>query len=81
MITLQKIFDADSAQNAPDARREIFEERGVLCVRRSDEEIEATQQMEYFQRNQHILFSSAFSMALISALVTIRGGTRRSIFF
>ncbi len=25
---------------------------GVLGVRRSDEEIEATQQMEYFQRNQ-----------------------------
>jgi len=34
------------------ARREIFEERGVLSVRRSDEEIAATQQMGYFQRNQ-----------------------------
>ena len=42
----------DSAQNASDARREISEERGVLGVRRSDEEIEATQQMGYFQRNQ-----------------------------
>ncbi len=47
MITLQ-----NSAQNAPDARREIFEERGVLGVRRSNEEIEATQQMGYFQQNQ-----------------------------
>ena len=52
MITLQKVMKYDSAQNAPDARREIFEERGVLIVRRSDEEIEATQHMGYFQRNQ-----------------------------
>ena len=53
MIILQKVYKADSAQNAPDARREISEERGVLSVRRSDEEIEATQQMEYFQRNHN----------------------------
>jgi hypothetical protein len=52
MITLQKVLKYDSAQNALDARREIFEERGVLSVRRSDEEIVATQQMGYFQRNQ-----------------------------
>jgi hypothetical protein len=52
MITLRKVLKQDSAQNAPDARREIFEERGVLSVRRMGEEIEATQQMGYFQRNQ-----------------------------
>jgi hypothetical protein len=52
VITLQKALKQDSAQNAPDARREIFEERGVLSIRRSDEKIEATQQMEYFERNQ-----------------------------
>ena len=52
LITLQKVLKHDSAQNAPDARREISEERGVLGVRRSDEEIEATQQMGYFERNQ-----------------------------
>jgi len=69
-----------SAQNAPDARREIFEERGVFCVRRSDEEIEATQQMEYFERNHHILLLIASNMASISALVTNKGGTKRSIF-
>ena len=57
MIILQKVYKADSAQNAPDARREISEERGVLSVRRSDEEIEATQQMEYFQRNHNRVFS------------------------
>jgi len=51
LITPQKVLKQDSAQNAPDARREISEERGVLSVRRSDEEIEATQQMGYFQRN------------------------------
>jgi len=28
-----------------------FPRKGVLSVRRSDEEIEATQQMGYFQRN------------------------------
>ena len=49
-----KSLKQDSAQNAPDARREIFEERGVLSVRRMGEEIEATQQMEYFQRNQSL---------------------------
>jgi hypothetical protein len=38
-----KSLKYDSAQNASDARREIYEERGVLSVRRSDEEIEATQ--------------------------------------
>jgi hypothetical protein len=52
MITLRKVLKQDSAQSAPDARREIFEERGVLGVSRSDEEIKATQQMGYFQRNQ-----------------------------
>ena len=51
LITPQKVLKQDSAQNVPDARREISEERGVLSVRRSDEEIEATQQMGYFQRN------------------------------
>jgi len=53
LIALQKAFRADFAQNASDARREIFEEQGVLSVRRSDEEVEATQQMKYFQRNQY----------------------------
>ncbi len=52
MNTLKKVIINDSAQNAPDARREILEDRGVLSVRRSDEEIEATQQTGYFQRNQ-----------------------------
>jgi len=52
LITLQKVPKQDSAQNAPDARREIFEERGVLSVRRMGEEIEATQQLGYFQRYQ-----------------------------
>jgi hypothetical protein len=47
MITLQKVLKQDSAQNAPDVRREIFEERGVLSVRRSDEEIVAMQQSKY----------------------------------
>jgi hypothetical protein len=55
MNTLQKVIKYDSAQNAPDARREIFEERDVLSVRHSDEEIEATQQMGYFQRNQKLV--------------------------
>ncbi|MEA1867556.1 MAG: hypothetical protein U9N19_05575 [Thermodesulfobacteriota bacterium] len=53
MITLQKVLKQDSAQNAPDARREISEERGVLGVRRSNEEIEVTQQMGYFERNHN----------------------------
>jgi len=44
--------EAYLAYVAVTARREIFEERGVLSVRRSNEEIEATQQMEYFERNQ-----------------------------
>ncbi len=61
MITLKKVLINDSAQNAPDVRHEILEDRGVLSVRRSDlsacnaqagEEIEATQQTGYFQRNQ-----------------------------
>jgi hypothetical protein len=56
----QKIFKADSAQNAPDARREISEERGVLSIRRSDEEIEATQQMGYFERNQGIMYFCSY---------------------
>ena len=51
MITLQKVLKQDSAQNAPDARREISEERGVLGVRRSDEDVEATQEMEYLEQN------------------------------
>ena len=51
MIAPQKVLKQDSAQNAPDARREISEERGVLRVRRMGEEIEAMQQMGYFQRN------------------------------
>jgi hypothetical protein len=55
MITLQKVLKYDSAQNALDARREIFEERGVLSVRRSNDEIEATPQMEYFQQNQKLV--------------------------
>ena len=52
MNILKKVMINDSSQNALDARREILEDRGVLCVRRSDEEIEATQQTGYFQRNQ-----------------------------
>jgi len=52
MNTLKKVIINDSSQNALDARREILEDRGVLSVRRSDEEIEATQQTGYFQRNQ-----------------------------
>jgi hypothetical protein len=51
LLLTAKSLKYDSAQNALDARREIFEERGVLSVRRSDEEIEATPQMRYFQRN------------------------------
>jgi hypothetical protein len=51
LIAPQKVLKQDSAQNAPDARREISEERGVLRVRRMGEEIEAMQQMGYFQRN------------------------------
>jgi len=54
MITLHKVTKYDSAQNASDARREIFQSRGVLSVRRSGWKIEATQQMGYFQRNQEI---------------------------
>ncbi len=46
--TRGKTLKHDSAQNAPDARREISEERGVLSVRRMGEEIEATQQTGYF---------------------------------
>ena len=52
MNILKKVMINDSSQNTPSARREILEDRGVLCVRRSDEEIEATQQTGYFQRNQ-----------------------------
>ena len=52
MNTLKKVIVNDSSQNAPDARRAILEDRGVLCVRRSDEEIEATQQMGNFEQNQ-----------------------------
>ena len=52
MNILKKVMINDSSQNALDARREILEDRGVLCVRRSDEEIEATQQTRYFERNQ-----------------------------
>ena len=52
MNILKMVMINDSSQNAPDARREILEDRGVLCVRRSDEEFEATQHIGYFQRNQ-----------------------------
>ncbi|MBW1719503.1 MAG: hypothetical protein JRJ43_08055 [Deltaproteobacteria bacterium] len=52
MNILEKLITNDFSQNALDARREILEDRGVLCVRRSNEEIEATQQTGYFQRNQ-----------------------------
>ena len=52
MIILRKVLKQDSVQSAPDARRDIFEERDILDVRRSYEEIKATQQIGYFQRNQ-----------------------------
>jgi hypothetical protein len=42
MNLLKKVMINDFSQNASDARREILKDRGVLCVRRSNEEIEAT---------------------------------------
>jgi hypothetical protein len=52
MNMLKKVIINDSSQNASVARCEILEDRGVLCVRLIDEEIEATQQTGYFKRNQ-----------------------------
>ena len=52
MNIFKKLMINDSSQNVLDARREILQDRGVLCLRRSEEEREATHQMGYFERNQ-----------------------------
>jgi hypothetical protein len=40
---------------------------GVLSVRRNDEEIEATQQMEYFQRNHLSICTSTLFLPQLRA--------------
>jgi len=55
-----KTSKSDPAQKARDARREIFQEWGVLSVRRSDWKIEATPQIGFFQRDQLLGFASLY---------------------